>query len=134
MAEQKQLPEAIAKVHSRFFTPYISVLCTAAIMLVFTLRTDFVEALTISAIARLVTYAVTCLSLPVFRRRKDTAPAAFHLPGGTIISILSLVLAGWLLSNSNWKDARAALAVAAVGLVIFLVYRLARGREAKDDS
>ncbi len=134
MAEQKQLPELIARVHSRFFTPYVSVLCTAAIMLIFTLRTDFVEALTISAIARLVTYGVTCLALPVFRHRKDSRPAGFQLPGGTVIAIVSLVLAAWLLSNSKLYEAIAALAAATVGFVIFLVYRLARRRESQRGS
>jgi basic amino acid/polyamine antiporter, APA family len=123
MAEQRQLPKVIANVHSRFFTPYISVLFTATVMLLLTLKSSFVQALTISAIARLVTYAVTCLSLPVFRHRAGTPPAAFRLPGGAVIAILSLGLAVWLLSNSTWAEARAAMIAAAVGLAIYLIYR-----------
>jgi APA family basic amino acid/polyamine antiporter len=130
MAEQRQLPELIAKVHSRFFTPYVSVLFTATLMLILTLNSSFVQALTISAIARLVTYAVTCLSLPVFRHRADAPPAAFRLPGGTIIAVLSLGLAIWLLSNSTSAEARAAFIAAAVGFAIFLLYKFIRSRRA----
>lgn len=124
MAEQKQLPAFIARVNGRFFTPDLAIICTAAVMLVLTLKQSFVQALTISAIARLVTYAATCAALPVLRRRADVAPALFHLRGGTIISIAALVLAGWLLTNSTLYEALIAIAAAATGLVVYAVYRL----------
>jgi amino acid transporter len=123
IAEQRQLPSFIAKVHRRFATPHVAILITAGIMLLLTLKSSFVAALTISAIARLVTYGATCISLPVFRRRSDAPPAAFRLRGGTIIAILSLMLAAWLLANSTWQEARAAAIAAAVGLLIYFAYR-----------
>lgn len=126
MAEQQQLPALIAKVHRRFFTPYVAILLTAIVILVLTLKTSFVAALTISAIARLVTYAVTCAALPVLRRRAGAPPALFHLPAGRLISILALVLAVWLLSNSTRNEALASIVSAVVGFVIYLLYRLSR--------
>src|SRR5437588_5957297 len=105
IAEQKQLPAFLAKVHRRFFTPHVAIAITAAMMLALTLKSSFVAALTISAIARLVTYAVTCAALPVLRRREGVSPAAFRLPGGSIIAIASLILAGWLLLNSTLYEA-----------------------------
>jgi amino acid transporter len=123
MAEQQQLPSFIARVHQRFFTPHVAILITAAVMLVLTLNSSFVAALTISAIARLVTYGATCLSLPVLRHRSDAPAAAFRLRGGTTIAILSLLLAAWLLANSTWKEAVTTAIVAAAGLLIYLGYR-----------
>jgi APA family basic amino acid/polyamine antiporter len=122
IAEQRQLPAIIGKIHHRFATPHVAILITAALMLLLTLKSSFVAALTISAIARLVTYGATCLSLPIFRRRKDVPPAAFRLRGGTVIAILSLLLAAWLLANSTWQEARAAAIAAAVGLVVYFGY------------
>jgi amino acid transporter len=122
MAEQLQLPALIAKVHQRFATPYVAILFTTGLMLLFTLKSSFREALTISAIARLVTYGATCLSLPVFRRRKNAPPAAFKLRGGTLVSGISLLLAAWLLTSAR-KEALAATIAAAVGLLIFFAYR-----------
>src|SRR3977135_3324611 len=90
MAEQNQLPSFIGKVHRRFFTPHIAIVCTAAMMLVLTLKQSFVQALTISAIARLLTYAATCAALPVLRRT-NAPPALFRLRGGTVISIFALL-------------------------------------------
>jgi basic amino acid/polyamine antiporter, APA family len=124
MAEQKQLPAVVGNIHRRFFTPHISILITAGVMLFLTLKSSFLEALTISTIARLVTYGATCLALPLFRARKEAPPALFRLPGGTVIAILSLLLIVWLLLNSTLKEAWAATVAAAVGLAIYFAYRL----------
>ncbi len=127
MAEQQQLPQIVGKVHQRFFTPHVAIVITAVVMLSLTLTSSFIGALTISAIARLVTYAATCCALPLFRRRDDVPRAEFHLPGGTLIALLSLVLIVWLLANSTLKEAVTAAIVAAVGFVLFLSYRLIHG-------
>ncbi len=122
MAEQRQLPAFIGAIHRRFATPYVAIIITALVMLVLTLNSSFVAALTISAIARLVTYGATCLSLPIFRGRADAPPAKFRLAGGTVIAILALLLAAWLLANSTWQEARAAAISAAVGFLIYVAY------------
>ncbi|HSK65104.1 MAG TPA: APC family permease [Pyrinomonadaceae bacterium] len=127
MAEQKQLPAFIGSVHRSFFTPYVAILITAGLMLFLTLKSSFVAALTISTIARLVTYAATCIAVPVFRHRDRAAQgpsAAFRLPGGTIIAMLSLLLIVWLLLNSTLQEAKAAALAGGVGLAIYVAYWL----------
>jgi len=124
MAEQKQLPAAISRVHTKFSTPYMAILFTAVVMLFLTLKSSFVAALTISAIARLITYAATCVALVILRRKKTVPEARFHLPGGIVISILSLVLIVWLLSNSTAQEAKVAATAAAVGLLIHFGYKI----------
>ena len=123
-AEQKQLPSLVARVHHRFFTPYVAIAITATVMLVLTLQSSFVAALTISAIARLVTYAATCAALPVLRRRKSTAPAVFKVRAGPVVAVAALILSVWLLANSTLKEAIQAGIAAAVGLLIYFAYRL----------
>jgi amino acid transporter len=122
MAEQKQLPAFVGSIHRRFFTPWVAILITAVFMLVLTLKSSFLAALTISVIARLVTYAATCLALPVLRRRREAPAALFRLPGGTVIAVLSLLLIVWLLIHSTLAEARAAAIAGAVGLVIYFAY------------
>ncbi len=124
MAEQQQLPAIVGSIHRRFSTPYVSILITAALMLFLTLKSSFLQALTISTIARLVTYGATCIALPVFRARREVPAAAFRLPGGTVIAILSLLLIIWLLLNSTLDEAKSAARAAAVGLLIYLAYQL----------
>ena len=57
------------------------------------------------AIARLVTYGVTCAALPVLRRRSGVSPAMFRVRGGSAIAVAALVLAVWLLAHSTRTEA-----------------------------
>jgi len=128
IAEQKQLPAIFAAIHRRFFTPHIAILVTAVVILVLTLRSSFVAALTLSAIARLATYVVTCAALPVLRGRVNVPAAMFRVRGGSIIAVAALILALWLLANSTLKEARQAGIAALVGLLIYFGYRIYQTR------
>jgi amino acid transporter len=132
IAEQKQLPEFLGRVHKRFFTPYISIVMTTGLMLVLTLKSSFVAALTISTIARLIAYAVTCAALPILRKKTDAPPAHFKLRGGVVIAIAALVLSAWLLMNSTKYEAIATMIAAVVGMLIYLSYRAFRHQAAND--
>jgi amino acid transporter len=134
MAEQSQLPAFIGSVHRKFFTPYVSILITAALMLFLTLKSSFVAALTISTIARLVTYGATCLALPIFRARREGPEAAFRLPGGTVVAILSLLLIVWLLLNATLQEAKVSALAAGVGLLIYFGHRLTRIKMDRDQQ
>ena len=124
MAEQKQLPEFVGKVHRTFFTPYVAIMLTAGLMLFLTLNSSFVEALTISTLARLVTYGATCIALPIFRLRRKSPAAAFRVPAGTIVAVLALILIVWLLLNATLREARATVLAGAAGLAIYFSYWL----------
>src|SRR5207249_21738 len=119
IAEQKQLPSMFARVHRRFFTPHISIVVTTALMLALTLKSSFVAALTISTIARLVAYAVTCAALPVLRKQADIPAPMFKVRGGPIIAVAALILAVWLVANSTLREAVTAVIAAAVGMLIY---------------
>lgn len=125
MAEQKELPQALAKTHERFKTPFLSIIVTAAVILVLTIYSTFFTAVTIATITRLLVYATTCLALPVFRRRTDMPAARFTAPLGIAAAVLSLALIAWLLSNVDFaKEGIPILVAAAVGLVIYFAYRI----------
>src|SRR5438094_5211997 len=126
IAERKQLPSFLAQVNRSFFTPHASIIITAAVMLLLTLKSSFVAALTISAIARLVTYAVTCAALPVLRRKASVPAAVFRVRGGPVIAVAALALSVWLLANSTLREAIQAAIAATVGLLIYLTYRFVR--------
>jgi APA family basic amino acid/polyamine antiporter len=135
MAEGRELPRIVSATHKRFRTPYVAILITTAVMLVLTLWSTFTRQLTLSAIARLLSYGVTCAALPALRRKSDTHPAMFKTPAGIAVSIAALALAAWLLSNSTWLDARDSMIAAALGLLIYLAYRWSgRGRESEPQA
>lgn len=129
MAKQKELPAVLAKTHEKFKTPYVSLLLTAVVIYVFTLQTSFYAALTIATITRLLVYAATCASLPVFRRKSGAPAAKFIAPFGIAATVLSLLLIVWLLTNVDFrKEGSAILMAAAVGLIVYFAYRFYRKR------
>jgi amino acid transporter len=124
MADQNELPPSLARTHPKYKTPYVSILLTAALTLIFTVQSSFVSELTIATITRLLVYATTCLAVPVFRKRSDIPAARFKNPLGNITAFLSLGLIVWLLTNVDFKrEGLAILITAVVGLVVFLAVR-----------
>jgi APA family basic amino acid/polyamine antiporter len=126
MAEQGQLPRILSATHSRFHTPHVAIVVSAAGMLVPTLSGTFASAATLSTLIRLTTYAVTCAALPVLRRKSspdnDARAARFVVPAGDLVSAVALLLIVWLYSSSSWKDVRQALIAGAVGLLLHSGY------------
>ena len=123
MAAQEQLPAPLSLVHTRFRTPHISILLSAAAALLIALSGTFIYAVKISVITRLLVYISTCTALPILRLR---GRSSFVLPGGIPISILCVLLCLWLLVNSGWREARDVLIAIAVGLVVYVITRLAK--------
>lgn len=125
MAEQKELPEVLAKTHEKFKTPYISIILTSIVVFIFTIQLSFAKALTIAVITRLLVYASTCAALVFFRSRSDVPPAKYVAPFGIVAAILSLLLIVWLLTQVNYKDEGLVMVVmAAIGLIIYFLYRV----------
>lgn len=123
MSLDRAIPQSLSAVHSRFRTPHVAIIITATLILALTLSSSLIYALTVSTIARLLAYGATCLALPALRRKKDAPPAYFTLPGGTVISVIAVVLSIWLLSNSTRQEARDSAIAVAVGLLIYFGYR-----------
>ncbi|MEP7214321.1 MAG: amino acid permease [Acidobacteriota bacterium] len=124
MAEENSLPQAFAKTHPRFRTPYISILATAAVTLVLTVQSSFFSAVTIATTTRLLIYATTCIALPVFRRRNDIPAARFVAPFGVAAAVLSIALIVWLLANVKYNvEGLPIVIAAAIGLIIYFAYK-----------
>ena len=122
MAEKNELPQILAKTHPKFKTPYASLFLTSIVMLILTMQSSFLTALTISTITRLIVYAITCASLPVFRRRENAPNAKFVAPFGIFATIVSLVLIVWLLTNVDFqKEGLSVIILGSIGLIIYFI-------------
>jgi APA family basic amino acid/polyamine antiporter len=118
MAEQRHLPLMLSATHQRFHTPYASILLHAGVGLALALSGTFTYALTVTAIAKLLTSAATCAALPILRRRSLGRPAIFQLPGGQLFPTAALALCVWLLLNSGWREVRDVGMAGALGLLV----------------
>jgi len=129
MAEQRQLPRALAATHARYHTPHIAILASSACMLALTLSGSFLSAVAISTLTRLLAYAATCAALPVLRRRERdgdnrVAPAGFRAPGGTLTVVVALAVIGWLLAHGSAREVRDVAIAMALGFVLLLCMRI----------
>jgi amino acid transporter len=132
MAALGQLPGPLARVHSRFRTPHVSILVSAACALLLALPGTFIYALNLTVITRVIVYASTCAALPVLRWRSkknssERADAAeFKAPAGGLISIVCIILCFGLLANSGWREARDVAIAMAIGLALYAITRISQ--------
>jgi amino acid transporter len=98
LAEQGDFPQAFAAIHPRFHTPYVSILVFAALVWAFALTGEFKWNVTLSAVARLLYYAVCCAALPVLRR-KQPGNARFHLPAGNFFAGVAVLMCAALVTQ-----------------------------------
>jgi len=129
MADKGDLPRVFASTHERYHTPHVAIIATSALMLALTLTGTFISSLTISTIARMLAYIVTCAGLIRLRRRdqqQQEFKARFKAPAGVAVSIAALGLIVWLLAHSTGREARDAGLAAVTGLLIYCAYKLAR--------
>ncbi len=124
MADAGQLPPSLARLHPRYRTPVVSIVVSSVVVLALTLTSTFTYVATISTVARLLVFGVTCAALPVLRRQEQERPARFQLTGGPVIAVAALLLIGWLLASTSWHETRDVLLAALVGLVIFGGWRV----------
>lgn len=127
MAERGELPALLARVHPRWRTPYVSVLACAAIALGLGLVGSFAATATVSAIARLVLYAVTCAALVRLRRRGSASPAGFVLPGGAAVAALGIAFTLWLLTTRSVSQAWGVGVILASGALVWWAVRRRAG-------
>ncbi|HET7746773.1 MAG TPA: APC family permease [Vicinamibacteria bacterium] len=122
MAERGELPAALAAVHARFRTPHVAIVLYAATGLATALTGGFAANATLSAIVRLVTYALVCLSLVLLRRRGGEA-AAFPVPAGNLVALLGVGFCGWLLTTRTFTQAWMLAAIMVAGWALSLLSR-----------
>jgi amino acid transporter len=122
LAEQGDFPKAFAAVHPRFHTPYVSILVFAVLVWAFALTGEFKWNVTLSAVARLLYYAVCCAALPVLRR-KQPGDARFRLPAGNLFAGCAVLMCAALVTQVDFGQSLILLATIVIGLMNWLVVR-----------
>ena len=122
LAEQGDFPKALAAVHPRFHTPYVSILVFAALVWGFALSGEFTWNVTLSAVARLLYYGVCCAALPVLRRKRP-GTARFHLPAGNLFAVVAVLMCIALITRVDFRQSLIVAATIALGILNWLVVR-----------
>ncbi len=124
MAERGELPGAFARVHPRFLTPHVAIVGFSMVAGALAIGGTFEGNAVLSAIVRLIVYALVCVSLWVFRRTKG--PAQFQVPWALPVSVLALSFCLYMLSTRSFAQAGIILAAMVAGHLLMLTQSKAR--------
>jgi len=120
LAEGGQLPAALARVHERHRTPHVAVVVFTLLAWAAALLGDFARLAAVSAVARLVFSAATCLAVPVLRRKTPAPERRFRVPGGVLIPAAAAGLSLWLLTGLEPSQAATGAAALVAGFFLYL--------------
>ncbi len=122
LAERGDFPRFFAAIHPKFRTPHVSILVYTAMLLSFTLAGNFKWNITLSAVARLLTYASFAVALLVLRRKEPQADA-FRLRAGTLIAGVTVLFCAVLFLQTPLSNLSVVLVTMAIAAVNWLVVR-----------
>jgi APA family basic amino acid/polyamine antiporter len=117
MADRGSLPAVLARLHPRFKTPTASILLFAAAVWILAVTGSFVWNASISAVGRLLLYAVTASAVLRLRKR---GPSAFVVPAWS--HAVGFTFCVWLFSHQTIAEAIAVGLVLIAGTAIWLAY------------
>ncbi len=118
MAERGELPRVLAAVHPRFLTPHVAIVAFSIGAGTLAIIGTFEGNAILSAIVRLIVYAMVCVSLWVFRRTRG--PARFQAPLALPVSVVALGFCVYMLSTRSFAQAGLILAAMLAGHVLML--------------
>jgi amino acid transporter len=119
MAERRELPAVFGSVHPEWRTPHVAVVTYALLCLALALYGSFQWNATLSAIVRLLTYGMTCVTLPVLRMRRPGEEPGFRLPAAAVVVTLAVGFCLWLLATRTWTQSWILAALVGAGGVLF---------------
>jgi basic amino acid/polyamine antiporter, APA family len=122
LAEQRDFPAILTRVHRAWRTPHVAILTHAACSAAFAIYGSFIWNAILSAVARLGTYAVVCAAVPILRRR-DSEGALFRLPGGWLLPAIGLSFCVVLGAQMQAAHARLAAIVAVLATMNWIRVR-----------
>jgi len=112
------LPAALARVHSRFRTPWVAILVYGALACGFAISGGFAWLAALASAGLLLVYFGVCLAVLRERARPKTGmeDEGFRIPGGMLVPVAGMALVVALLANASaaeWKPLGGLLAVSA---------------------
>lgn len=133
-SEEKQFPQVFSFIHPTYKTPTWSLVLFASVTILISVSNTFIYAATISAITRVMTYAVVCVSLIMLRKKNTGQTGFFKIPFGNYFAIAGVLVAAWLLTVSKLQELRDIAIALGVGLIIYAMVELQKKYKHKKEQ
>src|SRR6185503_17553715 len=118
-SEENQFPKVFSFIHPKHKTPTWSLLLFMIITIIISLTYSFLEAASISAITRVMIYAIVCTTLIILRKKRPEQTGFFKIKYGSAFAVLGVLIAIWLLSSAKGNELIAVAIALGIGLVIY---------------
>jgi amino acid transporter len=122
MAEQKQLPALLGRIHPRYRTPANAIIFTSGVALALALSGSFAQIALVSALARLLMYggsAAATLRLRSAAMSGTVPPAGFTAPFGALVPIVAMGVCVALAAGATQAQLLGGVAALAAGAVLY---------------
>jgi amino acid transporter len=125
MAERGDLPEFLSQVDHESGVPRNAIVATFFVSAILAVSGTFKELALLGVLARFVQYISTCAAVFVFRRRDaaEGVSQGFKVPGGQVISGLTLIMIFWLITQTPPAKLGWGLVAMLVGLPFYFLSR-----------
>jgi amino acid transporter len=113
-AKDRVIPiPSLAKIHSKFATPHISIIAFTALGCVLSIAGGFRQLAILSTSSVLLIYLGVALAVVKLRAKNNSGAATFKIPGGLMVPVLSVLIIIWFLTNLTGNET--------IGMVVFIV-------------
>lgn len=116
----------LANVHSKFATPYVSIIAYAILCCFFSVTGEFRQLAIFASSAALLIYLGVALATIKFRMSKTNEEASFKIAGGLTIPIVAIITILVFLSNLSGEEITGLLVFLAILSAVYAVIALAK--------
>lgn len=116
--------KALAHIHSKYATPYISIIVYAALGFIFASIGEFKQLAILASASYLLIYLGVVLAVIKFRIQKDSPKDSYQTPGGYSIPVISTIVIIWFLSNLAWAEIKAMIIFISILTAVYLAIRI----------
>ncbi len=117
------------KIHSKYFTPYVSIIVFTILACLFTLSGGFEKLAILSVASTLLIYCMVSISVFKFRKMADMKNKGFTIPGGPIVPVFSIIISLVFLSQLKKKEIIAVLIFIGISSIIYLIIYFYKKRQ-----
>lgn len=130
-AQHGLFPKFLGKVHPKFATPHLSIICFAVILFIFAISGGFQQLAVLASAAILLIYLLVILATIKLRMKKqDASNKTFKVPGGLIIPCIGIASILWLLTSlSKWEILSTLIFIGVIGIIYFTMKGIKKNRE-----
>ena len=124
-------PKSLGKVHPKFATPYLSIICFGALIFILSIAGGFEQLAILASAAILLIYlAVILATLKLRMIKQDVGEKTFKAPGGLIIPLIGIAAIVWLLTSlTKWEILSTIIFIAAICIIYFVMKKFTLKKE-----